>query len=41
MHFFLCSRRKKKVNKWKERLFMQLQKNLDDDEEEECFYMEL
>jgi hypothetical protein len=41
MHFFACSRREKKVNKWKERLFVQLENNLDDDEEEEYFYMEL
>jgi hypothetical protein len=40
MLFFAHSRRKENINKWKERLFMQLEKNLDDNDEE-CFYMDL
>jgi hypothetical protein len=41
MHFFACSRKEKKVNKWKERFFMQLEKNLYDNDEEDCFYMDM
>jgi hypothetical protein len=37
---FCIFKEEKKVNIWKEKLFMELEKNLDDDEEE-CFYMEL